>query len=284
MRVAKSQLAEAEGKIGQARGSLQQALDEFDTRSELRRRNPNAIPQREVDRARVAVDTEQGLVDSALANKESVVSQIDFQLPAETASAEAALKQAQVELAKTTVYAGVDGWVEQFILRPGDVVNPLLRPAGILVPADAGRVAIQAGFGQIEAQVIRKGMIGEVTCMAIPFAVIPVVVTEVQSVIASGQVRPTDQLVDPMQAAQPGTITAYLTPLVLGQLDRLPPGSHCIANAYTSNHDALEAKDLSAVYRFALHAIDAVGLVHAAILRLQALLLPVRTLVLGGGH
>ena len=30
--------------------------------------------------------------------------------------------------------------------------------------------------------------------------------------------------------------------------------------------------------------IDAVGLVHAAILRLQALLLPVRTLVLGGGH
>ena len=221
---------------------------------------------------------------AALANKESIVSQIEFQLPAEKASAEAALKQAQVELAKTTVYAGVDGWVEQFILRPGDVVNPLLRPAGILVPADAGRVAIQAGFGQIEAQVIRKGMIGEVTCVAIPFAVIPVVVTEVQSVIASGQVRPTDQLVDPMQAAQPGTITAYLTPLVLGQLDRLPPGSHCIANAYTSNHDALEAKDLSAVHRFALHAIDAVGLVHAAILRLQALLLPVRTLVLGGGH
>ena len=129
---------------------------------------------------------------------------MDFQLPAEKASAESALKQAQVMLAKTTVYAGVDGWVEQFILRPGDVVNPMLRPAGILVPADAGRVGIQAGFGQIEAQVIRKGMIGEVTCMAIPFAVIPVVVTEVQSVVAAGQVRPTDQLIDPMQAVQPG--------------------------------------------------------------------------------
>ena len=127
-------------------------------------------------------------------------------------------------------------------------------------------------------------MIGEVTCMAIPFAVIPVVVTEVQSVIASGQVRPTDQLIDPMQAVQPGTITAYLTPLVAGQLDRLPPGSHCIANAYTSNHDALESEDLSTLKRFTLHAIDAVGLVHAAILRLQALLLPVRTLVFGGGH
>jgi hypothetical protein len=30
--------------------------------------------------------------------------------------------------------------------------------------------------------------------------------------------------------------------------------------------------------------IDAVGMVHAAILRLQAILLPVRTLVLSGGH
>ena len=30
--------------------------------------------------------------------------------------------------------------------------------------------------------------------------------------------------------------------------------------------------------------IDAVGVVHAAILRLQAILLPVQTLVLSGGH
>jgi hypothetical protein len=30
--------------------------------------------------------------------------------------------------------------------------------------------------------------------------------------------------------------------------------------------------------------IDAVGVVHAAILQLQAILLPVRTLVLSGGH
>jgi multidrug resistance efflux pump len=282
MVVAKSQLSEAEGRIAQARGAHRQALDEFETRADLRRRNPNAIAQRDVDRARVAVETEQGLVDAALARRDAVVSQIDFQLPAQKASAEAALKQAEVALAKTVVYAGVDGWVEQFILRPGDLVSQIMRPAGILVPAEAGRVAIQAGFGQIEAQVIRRGMVGEVTCMAIPFSVIPVVVTNVQTVVAAGQIRPTDQLVDPIQAIQPGTITAYLEPLFPGQLDRLPPGSHCIANAYTSNHEALQSKDLSATRRFVLHAIDAVGLVHAAILRLQALLLPVRTLVLGG--
>ena len=131
---------------------------------------------------------------------------------------------------------------------------------------------------------MRKGMIGEVTCVGIPFTVIPVVVTEVQSVVAAGQIRPTDQLIDPMQAIQPGTLTAYLAPLFPGQLDRLPPGSHCIANAYTSNHDKLQDPNIGTGHAFVLHAIDAVGLVHAMILRLQALLLPVRTLVLGGGH
>ncbi len=33
---------------------------------------------------------------------------------------------------------------------------------------------------------------------------------------------------------------------------------------------------------FALHAVDAVGLVHAMLLRIQALLLPIKTLVLSG--
>ncbi len=84
--------------------------------------------------------------------------------------------------------------------------------------------------------------------------------------------------------AQPGTITAIMEPLFEGQLDRLPQGSTCIANAYTSNHDALQDPDIGAFHAFVLHAIDATGLVHAMILRLQALLLPVRTLVLGGGH
>lgn len=284
MVTAKAQLGEAEGKIAQARGSYQQALDEYQTRAELMKRNASAISRREVEKAQVMVDTAKGAVDAAIGNKDAVVSQIDFGLPAEKASAEAELKQAQVELAKTTVYAGVDGWVEQFILRPGDVVNPLLRPAGILVPTAAGRVAIQAGFGQLEAQVMRKGMVGEVSCAAIPFAVIPVVVTEVQSVVAGGQIRPTDQLIDPVQATQSGTITAYLEPLFPGAFDRLPPGSNCTANAYTSYHEELQNPNLGTLQRIALHSVDALALLHAAILRLNALMLPVRTLVLGGGH
>ena len=34
--------------------------------------------------------------------------------------------------------------------------------------------------------------------------------------------------------------------------------------------------------RIALHVVDATGLVHAILLRIQALLLPIKTLVLSG--
>jgi multidrug resistance efflux pump len=279
--VAQSQLREAEGKIVQARGAYQQALDEYNTRAELFRRNPDAISERDVQKSQIMVDTAQGAVDAAVAARESVVAQIDFQLPAAKASAEAALHQAQVDLDKTLVVAGTDGVVQQFGLRPGDVVNPNFRMAGILVP-QRKVTGLLAGFGQIEAQVMKVGMIGEVTCIAKPWAIIPMVVTEVQNVIASGQIRPTDQLVDVQQMARAGTISVIMEPLYEGQLDDLPQGSSCIANAYTSNHEALQSEDISTLRWFALHAIDATGLVHAMILRIQALLLPIQTLVLGG--
>ena len=87
----------------------------------------------------------------------------------------------------------------------------------------------------------------------------------------------------PSRRRQPGTLTAYLEPLYEGGIDELPPGSNCVANAYTSNEEILATdQDLSSTQRFALHAVDALGLVHAMILRLQAVVLPVQTLVLSG--
>ncbi|MFH5775014.1 HlyD family secretion protein [Paracoccus sp. NGMCC 1.201697] len=281
LRVAEAQAKEAEGRIVQARGMLQQAQDEYDTRNELLKRNATTIAARDVERAQVQVDTQQGMVDAAVASRDALRAQIEFQLPAERASAEAALAEAQVELDKTLVVAGSDGIVQQFSLRPGDVVNPMLRPAGILVP-ERSVTGLAAGFGQIEAQVIKPGMIGEVACLAKPWRIIPMVVTEVQDVIAGGQIRPTDQLIDLQNLAGGGSITVIMEPLYEGALDGLPQGANCIANAYTSNHDRLDDPSLGTVHRFALHAVDTVGVVHALILRIQALLLPVQTLVLKG--
>jgi multidrug resistance efflux pump len=277
---AMNELEASEGRIVEAESSYQQALEELQTKLVLYERD--VVAQREVEKLQNIVEGRQGTLDAARANKRSIEAQIELVLPAQKASAEATRKEAEVELAKMIVHAGVDGTVEQFALRKGDIVNPLMRPAGILVPADAGRRGLWAGFGQIEAQVMKAGMVAEVACIAQPLKIIPMVVTEVQDLIAAGQVRPTDQLIDPLQATQPGTITAFLEPLYEGGFDAIPPGGHCIANAYTNNHDRLQNEEMGMGQWLFLHVVDTVALVHAMILRVQALLLPVQTLVLGG--
>jgi multidrug resistance efflux pump len=257
-------------------------VDELETKTELRRRDPNVVATREIEKLQNLVHAREGGLASALASKKSVETQIATALPAQKASAQAQLAQAQAALDKMTVYAGVTGTLEQLMLRVGDYVSPILRPAAILIPEEAGRLSLQAGFGQIEAQVMKPGMIAEAVCIAKPFTVIPMVVTRIQDFIAAGQVRPTDQLIDPSQVTRPGTLLVFLEPLFEGGLDDIPPGSSCITNAYTNNPDLLQSGDLSASKRLFLHVVDTVGLVHALILRLQALLLPFQTLVFGG--
>ncbi len=60
------------------------------------------------------------------------------------------------------------------------------------------------------------------------------------------------------------------------------PGSKCIANAYTNNHELLALGELGFGESVFLHIVDTVGLVHAIILRIQALLMPVQMLVFSG--
>ena len=48
-------------------------------------------------------------------------------------------------------------------------------------------------------------------------------------------------------------------------------GSSCIANAYTNNHELLANKSIGFFERLFLHIIDTIGIIHAMILRLQAM-------------
>ena len=278
---AKVDVVKAEAQLQQANSDYRQAKDELDVKSDLQRRNPGIVPQRDIEKLQVLVDGRQAAIDAAAAAKQSAEVQVSTLLPASKASAEAELAQAQVELDKTVIRAGVDGRVEQFALRPGDVVNPLMRPAGILIPAGAGQRSLQAGFGQIEAQVLKPGMIAEAACTSLPWTIIPMVITSVQDYIAAGQFRGGEQLVE-VSNARPGTLLAVLEPLEKDGLADVTAGSSCIVNAYTSNHEEIASKDTPALKGFVLHAIDTVGLVHAMLLRIQALLLPIKTLVLSG--
>jgi len=282
MTSAESEVVKAEAQVQEAMANLQQAKDELDVKSELQRRNPGIVPQRDIEKLQVMVNQRQAGVDAATAVKQSATLRVSTLLPAEKASAEAALAQAQVDLDKTYIRAGVDGRVEQFGLRVGDVVNPMIRSAGILIPEGAGRRALAAGFGQIEGQVMKVGMVAEATCISKPWTIIPMVITSVQDYIAAGQFRGGEQLVEAQQAVRPGTILVFMEPIYQGGLEGVTPGSSCIANAYTSNHDLIDSGKVGAFKGFALHVVDAVGIVHAMLLRIQALLLPIKTLVLSG--
>jgi multidrug resistance efflux pump len=280
MQVARADVLKSQGQIEEAESARQQTVDELETKRELQRRNPGNVAFRDIEKLEVALKGREGSIAAAQAAKQAAEERISTLLPAQKASAEATLAQAEVDLQKTVIRAGVDGRVEQFALRTGDIVNPLMRPAGVLIPTGAGK--LYAGFGQIEAQVMKVGMIAEVTCASKPWVIIPAVVTDVQDYIAAGQFRGGEQLIEAQQVSKPGTLLVALEALYRGGLDGVTPGSSCIANAYSNNHDIIANKQTSAFRRTALHVVDALALVHALILRLQSLLFPFQTLVFGG--
>jgi len=284
MIAAKADVLTSEGKLQEAKGALAQAEDELRTKTQLQQRNADIVAAREIEKLQTLVATRQGAADAADATKQSAELRLSSVLPAQKVSAQAVLAEAKIELEKMTTYAGVDGRVDQFVLRVGDIVQPapVTRAAGILIPDDAGEDRLFAGFNQIEAQILKVGMIAEATCVSKPMAIIPLVVTRVQDVIAAGQIIQTNQLTELQKIGPPGTVLAFLEPLYPGVLDNVPPGSSCIANVYSNNHDLLVSKDIGTLQKTYLHIVDTVALVHALIIRLQAIVLPLKVLVFGG--
>jgi len=280
--VAEFELAEAAGRVQEARGAIEEARYELALKREVNARNPDVVSAREIQRLENLVLSREGRLDAAIAGRRAVETKLSELLPAQRATAVATVEQAEVELEKTVVTALSAGRIEQFALQPGDYVSSLLRPAGILIPAKLDRGIIEAGFDQLSAQVIAPGMVAEVACFSQPFTIIPMVVADVQEFIPAGQFRPSDRLVDVQRRAEPGTVTVFLAPLYDGGTDAVTPGSKCLANAYTNNHDRLDDPDLGTAEWAFMHMVDTVGIVHASLLRIQALFLPVRELVFAG--
>jgi multidrug resistance efflux pump len=282
--VTQTEIAAAQGQVEQALGSLKQVTDELRVKSELVARDSGTVAAREIERLQTAEASAEGQVKAAQAAEEAAIARANILLPAQKASAEARLAEAEVELERTIIRAGVDGELEQFILQKGDMVNPMLRSAGVLIPAGSGRRRLYAGFNQIETQVMKPGMAAEAVCISRPMEIIPLIVVEIQDFIAAGQARTGETLIEAQNVTTPGTLLVTLEPAYEGGLDGIAPGGNCIVNAYSSHHEEIASGEVSGLMAFALHAVDATALVHAMILRLQALLMPTKMLVFSGGH
>ncbi|PRY19694.1 hypothetical protein CLV78_11926 [Aliiruegeria haliotis] len=281
-KLVEDELAAAQGTIDQALGNLEQAHEELAVQQQLLQQGSAAVAKREVERLENLVQSNAGALATAEANYKAIETKKTVLLPAQLVTAEAELYEAERALAQSTVYASISGEVQQFALQPGDLVTPLMRPAGILVPPDVNQDRFLAGFDQVSTQVLKTGMVAELTCRSNPFVIIPMVIVEVQDFLPSGQFQPSDQLQDIQDRARPGTVMVTMVPVAEGSVDAIPRGSKCVANAYTYNHERLANEDLPLGEFLFLHLVDTVGLVHALILRIQVLLMPVQTLVLSG--
>ena len=271
--VGAARLAAAVQTLEQANVALVDAQQELQLRRDLATRNSSVVSERDIERLENSVTSARGAVGAAEANRAAIQAELEQVLPAQRDAAAAALAQAQVALDQTEIVAGVAGRVDQFALQVGDYVSPVLRPAGILVPYGGSNRVFQAGFNQLAGQVLHEGMVVEMTCLSKPFAIVPMRVTAIQPQIAAGQFRPSDQLLDLAQLRQPGLITVSMEPIWPELADGILPGSACAAMAYTT------APHGSGVF---MHIVETVGVVHAVMLRIQALILPVRTLVFSG--
>ena len=99
----------ANATLVQAQSALKQVENELEKKRAVSSRGLQLVSQIEIERLENTVAQRRGGVQAAQANIKSVKTQIDTVLPAQLDSAQSALEQAEVELGKTIIYAGV-GW------------------------------------------------------------------------------------------------------------------------------------------------------------------------------
>ncbi|PSL20596.1 HlyD family secretion protein [Shimia abyssi] len=274
-----TEIAGAEARLKAAEVELAQFRDDLQRREDVAVRNGTVVSEQELARLRSGVEAAALMRDGAEAALEGAKQRRDMVLPAQAASARAMLAEAENVIATSTVYASVDGTVTQFLLKPGDIVNPILRPAGILVPDRTGEGRFVASFGQISSSVLKVGMLMEITCATKPMTVIPMVIAARQEAIAGGQFRPGDALLDLQDRRRPGTVTVFLEPLFTGQTDDIQPGSACVGVAYTSRAAQIRDGEIAGFSAFVAQIVDGMGIANALVMRAQSILLPVRALV-----
>lgn len=138
MIVAAADLSAAEGRVAEAGAARRRAQDDLETRQALVRSGSNAVATREIETLEADAAAAQGALSAAELARDAASARLNTLLPAQKATAEAALRQAEIEIENATVRAQVAGRVEQFALRPGEVISPILRSAGVLIPKRQG--------------------------------------------------------------------------------------------------------------------------------------------------
>jgi len=178
------------------------------------RRSPGVSSTRDIEKAARSCVVAAGRDLDCQVHETERRERVAHLLPAQEGQRRGRAGPGAIELDKTIIRAGVDAR-EQFTLRPATSHPGIMRSAGLLIPEGAGAAKpASRASARSRRKIMKAGMIAEVTCVSKPFTVIPWVVTDVQDYIAAANSGRRAKLIDPQQVTRPGTLLAFLEPLL----------------------------------------------------------------------
>ena len=127
-------------RSGEAKASYQQAKDELDIKSELQRRNPGIVPQRDIEKLAGAGRPAAGRCRRCDCGK-GIGGSAGFDAAAGREGQRRSRHRRRPRSISTRPSFGPasTGALSSSVVRAGDVVNQMMRPAGVLIPDGAGR-------------------------------------------------------------------------------------------------------------------------------------------------
>lgn len=277
----------ARAALDAAQASKGQAETTLADHAALQAKGSAAFQTSQLERARSTLASRSAEVRAAEAQLAAAQVQVSAVMPAQLASAEAALEKAELDLSKTVTYSVVDGTVEQLTLHVGARAAPVpMSPAMLIIPErpDVERGHIVAGFSQVSHTELYEGMAAELACesnfnIGMRNTILPARITRIQDPISSGQMAPSGRLMEPAERAKRGQVVVHLDLVHDAHRDHLVPGSACIVQAYTTGLKGPMEGTMVA------HAVEAMGIIKAVGIRIKAWLgLASGIGLVGGGH
>lgn len=284
---AEAEVDMAEAALDASESALVQAELQADDYLELQARGSAAFQESQLERALSMVDTRSAEVRAAEAQLDAAKVQLTEILPAQRASAVAALDQAELALGNTVTLSRVSGTVEQVTLNRGSrVASVPMSPAMLIVPdrTEKERGRIVAGISQVSRTELYVGMAAEVACdsnfnIGMRDTVLPARIARIQDPISSGALAPSGRLMEPSQSAKRGDVVVHLDLVHPEHHEKLVPGGACMVQLYTTDLDGELEGTATA------HVIQALGVIKAYGLRIRAWLgLASGIGLTGGGH
>jgi HlyD family secretion protein len=161
-------------QVAQAKANLDQAKHTYDRTVELKRRNPNLVSDEQIDQLKTTVEVNQAMYDNATHG---------------VAQAQAALRDAQSSLAKTTIVAPISGQVTRLNVEAGEtaIMGTLNKDAATLLTiSDMSDLETKVKVNETDVAHIKTGDSALVDIDAFPDTTFRGTVTEISNSALQG--------------------------------------------------------------------------------------------------